>query len=139
MSTQFNFFNKFKQNVENALLNLASDQLAVALTDSAPTQATNNTIGDITQISYANFNGSPSYLPLTTVSSTQTSGTYNLKLSNPTYTATGTIPSFRYVVIYDQTTGYLIGYFDMGSEQMMVNGNTFSITFDGTNGLFSCA
>ncbi len=131
-----NFFNPFKANVENAQLNLGSDQLAIALTDSAPVN-TNAVIGDITQISYTNFTGSPSYLALTTTSSTQTSGTYNLKLSNPTYTATGTIPAFRYVVVYDQTTSKLICWYDTGSEQSVSGGGNFAITFDGTNGLYS--
>lgn len=131
-----NFFNPFKANVENAQLNLGSDQLAVALTDSSPVN-TNAVISDITQIAYTNFTGSPSYLALTTTSSTQTSGTYNLKLANPTYTATGTIPQFRYVVIYDQTTSKLICWYDVGSEQNILTGGTFSITFDSTNGLYS--
>ena len=113
MSASFNKFNSFVANVANKKYNLGSDQLAVALTDVAPT-ASNNALTDLTQISYTNL----SSRNITTISSTQSGGTYNLKLTNLILTATGTVQQFRYVVIYDSAaTGYeLIGWYDYGSE-----------------------
>ena len=130
----FNKFQSFVANVANGTYNLGSDQLVVALTDSAPT-ATNNSLSDITQISYTNL----SSRNITTSSSTQTSGTYNLKLSNLILSASGAVAQFRYVVIYDSVPGshQLIGWYDYGSEVNMNNGDTFAISFDGTNGLIS--
>jgi len=136
MSATFNKFNPFVQNLANGGLNMGSDQLAVALTDTLPT-ASESVISSITQISYTNFTGSPSYLALSLISSTQSGGTYNLKITSPTYSATGTIPQFRYVVIYDYTNNYLIGWFDYGAEVNLTNGDSFTVTFDGTNGLLS--
>lgn len=130
----YNKFNAFVADIANKVHNLGSDQLTVALTNSAPV-ATNAVLADITQISYTNL----SSRNITTSSSTQTSGTYNLKLSNLTLTASGAVATFRYVVIYNSTTasGNLIGWYDYGSSITMGNGDSFAITFDGTNGLFS--
>ena len=130
----YNKFQIFVADIANKVHNLGSDQLTVALTDSAPV-ATNTVIANITQISYTNL----STRNITTTSSTQTSGTYNLKLTNLTLTASGTVPQFRYVVIYNSTaaSGNLIGWYDYGSEVNMVSGDTFAISFDGTNGLIS--
>lgn len=132
-------YNKFQPIIAdffNGVVNLGSDQLTVALTDVAPTAA-NHVLADLTQVSYTNL----SSRSITTTSSTQTSGTYNLKLTNLTLTALGTVAQFRYAVIYDSTIsgGKLICWFDYGSEVNMNNGDTFALTFDGTNGLFSAS
>jgi len=130
----FNKFNQFVADVANKVHNLGSDQLVVALTDSVPV-ATNTVIANITQISYTNL----SSRNITTNSSTQTSGTYNLILSALTLTALGTVPQFRYVVIYNSTaaSGNLIGWYDIGSEINMLTSAQLAITFDAVNGLLS--
>ena len=124
-------FNCFVEDVAEKVHNLGSDQLKVALTDTLPT-ASNTVIANITEISYSNL----SSRNITTTSSAQTSGTYKLVLTDLTLTATGTVPQFRYVVLYNSTpaSGNLIGWYDYGSEVNMVNGDTFVIDFDGTNG-----
>lgn len=131
----YNKFNFFVQDVANKVHNLGSDQLTVALTDSVP-NATNHLLSDITQISYTNL-GSRN---ITTVSSAQTSGVYNLKLSTITMTASGgSVAQFRYAVIYNSTAagGNLIGWYDFGSEVNLSNGDSLVVAFDGTNGLLS--
>lgn len=132
----FNKFQIFVQDVANKVHNLGSDQLTVALSDTLPV-ATNAVLTDITQISYANL----SSRNITTSSSVETGGTYNLKVSNLTLTASGTVAQFRYVVIYNSTAAghNLIGWYDHGGEVNMLNGDTYVITFDGTNGLISIA
>ena len=140
MAANFNKFNQFVADVANKVHNLGSDQLVVALTDVAPV-ATNTVIANITQISYTNL----SSRNITTNSSTQTSGTYNLILSALTLTASGTVPQFRYVVIYNSTaaSGNLIGWFDNHDinpsvpEINMLIGAQLAITFDAVNGLLS--
>jgi len=130
----FNKFNPFVANLANGQFNLGSDQLTVALCATANTPVnTNSQLTDLTQISYTNL----STRNITTTSSTQTGGTYNLKLNNLTLTASGAVAAFQYVVIYDSSTGYLIGWYDYGSSVTLVNNDTFVITFDGTNGLIS--
>ncbi len=130
----FNKLQPFVANIANGHFNLGSDQLTVALCAAANTPVnTNSQLTDLTQISYTNL----SSRNITLTSSTQTGGTYNLKLNNLTLTASGAVAAFQFVVIYDSTTGYLIGWYDYGSAITMANGDTFTISFDGTNGLIS--
>ena len=69
---------------------------------------------------------------LTSVTSSQTSGTYTLDAADLVLTASGTVPTFRYVVLYNDTatSDELIGYYDYGSAVDLLNGETFTITFD---------
>ena len=107
--------------------NLGSDTLTIALTNTAPA-AGNTVLANITEISYTNV----SSRVLTSVTSSQTSGTYTLDAADLVLTASGTVPTFRYVVLYNDTatSDELIGYYDYGSAVDLLNGETFTITFD---------
>jgi hypothetical protein len=129
-------YQKFQPFIEAAfekVHNLGSDQLVVALTNSAPSAA-NSVLTDITQIAYTNC----SSRNLTTSSSAQTSGTYKIVIADLTLTATGTVGPFQYIVIYNDTAASdnLICFADYGSAITLQNGDQFNIDFDGTNGLF---
>lgn len=129
----YNKFNSFVENAAEKVYNLGSDQIKVALTNSAPS-ASNTVLANITEITYTNL----STRNLTTTSSSQTSGTYKLVIQDLTLTASGgSVGPFRYIVIYDDTATNkeLIAYFDYGSAVTMGNGETFLLDFDGTNGL----
>lgn len=132
-------YNKFQAWVDYLAegVNCSSDVFKVALTNTLPV-ATNSVLTDITQAT-----GSPANLDtvtLTTSSSSQTSGTYALKFSNLTMTASGSVGPFRYVVIYDDTVlnDPLVAWFDYGSSITLASGETFTLTFD-ANGLFTVA
>lgn len=138
-------FNKINDFVKNAVENmdLASDTLIVALSNTAPGSETSNPTADgngvlanVTQISYTNL----SSRTLTSVTSTQTSGTYKLSAADLTLTASGTVPAFRYVYIYDDTVTSpadpLIGYYDYGTSLVLNNGDTFTIDI-GANGILT--
>lgn len=133
-----NKFNSFVESLAEKVHNLGSDQLVVALTNTAPS-ATNNVLADITQISYTNL----SSRNVTTVSSAQTSGTYKLTLQDLVLTATGAVGPFRYVVLYNDTptspADPLIGWYDYGSSISLANGETFTVNFDDTNGVLTLA
>ena len=128
----FNKFNSFVEAIAEKVHNLGSDTLKVALTNSAPA-ASNTQLSNITEISYTNC----SARTLTVSSSSQTSGTYKLVLADLTLTASGAVGPFRYVVLYNDTAtnDELIGYYDYGSAVTLASGDTFSIDFDGTNGV----
>ena len=122
-------FNAFKENALE-VMNLGTDQLVVALTNTAPV-ATNSVLADITQIAYTNL----SSRNLTTSASAQTAGTYTLTLTDLVLTASGAVGPFRYVVIYDETptspADPLIGFIDYGSSISLANAETFTIDFTG--------
>ncbi len=130
----YNKFDTFVADIANKVHNLGSDQLKVALTDSAPV-ATNTVLANITEVSYTNV----SSRSITTTSSTQSSGTYKLILADLTLTASGVVGPFRYLVIYNSTAsgGPLIAWYDYGSEVTMQNTDTFKLDFDNTNGILS--
>lgn len=123
-------YNKFNAWAENMVevANLGTDQFVVALTNTAPV-ATNSVLADISQISYTNL----SSRNITTSSSSQTTGTYSLVLTDLTLTATGSVGPFRYVVIYDDTptspADPLVCWYDYGSSITLANGETFVIDF----------
>lgn len=128
----FNKFNSFVEALAEKVHNLGSDTLTVALTNSAPV-ATNTVLANITQISYTNIqNGTTTGRDLTGVTSSQSSGTYTLDANDLVLTATGTVPTFRYVVLFNQTASNdeLIGWYDYGSAVDLLNGETFTITWD---------
>lgn len=129
----FNKINSFVADISNKVHNLGSDSLKIALTNSAPV-ATNTVLSNITEISYTNLATSRA---ITTISSTQISGTYKLLLTNLSLTASGAVATFRYVVLYNDTASskQLIGWYDNGSGITMANGDVFTITWDGTNGV----
>ena len=129
-------YNKFQPWVDYLTegVNCATDQFVVALTNTLPVN-TYATLSQISEISYTNL----SSRNLTTTSSSQTGGTFSLKFSNLTLTASGAVGPFQYVVIYDDTvTGDpLVAWFDYGSAITMANTDTFTLTFDSINGLFT--
>jgi len=135
----FNKFNAFVEHVAEKVHNLGSDQLAVALTNTAPS-ASNSVRADLTEIAYTNL----SSRNITTVSSAQSSGTYKLTLTDLVLTASGgSVGPFRYVVIFNDTptspADPLIGWYDYGSAITLADGESLTIDFDGTNGVLTLA
>lgn len=128
----FTKFQPFVENLAEKVFNLGSDTLKVALSNSAPLN-TYNQLSQVTEISYTNL----STRNITTSTSAQSAGTYKLVLTDLVLTATGAAGPFRYVVIYDDTAtnDELIAFFDYGSAVTMASGDTFTLDFDGTNGL----
>ena len=136
----FNKFNQFVEDLAKGVHNFTSDStcsVTVALTNSAPSAA-NSVLADITEISYTNL----SSRVITGVTAEQSSGTVTFTASDLTLTASGTVPTFRYVVLYndDPTSPAdpLIGYYDHGSAVDLANGETYTIDF-GASGFATLA
>lgn len=127
-------FQPFVEALAEKVHNLGSDQLVIALTNSAP-NVTDATLSQLTQIDYTNL----STRNLTTSSSAQTSGLYKLVVADLVLTASGAVGPFRYVVVYNDTAASdnLIAFADYGSSISLADGETFTIDFDGSNGLLN--
>ena len=133
----FNKLQPFVEAVAEKKHDLGSDQLVIALTNTAP-DATDAVLTDLTEISYTNL----SSRNITTTSSAQTTGTYKLTLTDLTLTASGgAVETFRYVYLYNgtATNDDLIGYYDNGSTVTLGDGDTYTIDFSASNGVLTIA
>lgn len=134
-------FEKFSENLGKGVFNLSTDQLKIALTNTAPNAATDSVYADIVSpIAGTNLSGATPF-NITTTSFAQTSGTAKLVLADLTLTATGSVGPFRYVVLYSDTASNkeLIGYYDYGSAVTLSTNDTFKVDWDGTNGAITIA
>ncbi len=135
----FTKFQSFVEAIAEKVHNLGSDTLTVALTATANAPVNTNTQkSNLTEIAYTNL----SARVITVSSSAQSSGTYKLVCTDLVLTASGgAVASFRYVVIYNDTAtnDELICFFDYGSSLTLADGDTFTLDFDGTNGLLQIA
>lgn len=138
----FTKVNDFVVNLANAM-DLDSDTLKIALTDTNPTAGTdvtadgNGVLANISEIAYTNL----SSRTLTNVTSTQTGGTYKLSADDLVISASGgSAAPFRYVVVYNDTptspADPVIGYYDYGSSLTLNDGDTFTVDI-GTNGILT--
>ena len=141
-------FNKINDFVENAVegMNLGTDTLTIALSNTAPASESSNPTADsngilanVTQISYTNL----SSRNLANVTSAQASGPYKLSADDLTLTASGgSVGPFQYIYIYNDTVSSpadpLIGYYDYGSALTLNDGDSFTIDI-GTNGILTLA
>ena len=139
----FNKFNALAAAMPNGGVNFGSDTIKFLLTNTAPT-ASNTQYSDISASELASGSGyTTGGATATLVSSAQSGGVYKYvaSLPNPTWTASGSMGPFRYVVAYDSSpaTKYLIGYWDYGSSLTLTSGQTFTVSLDGTNGVFQLA
>lgn len=129
----YNKFNNFVQYLGQKEFAFAGtpDTLKVMLTNTAPV-ATNSQYSDISANELANGGGyTTGGATATIVSWTNSSGTSTLTCDNTTWTGSGAgTGSFRYAVLYDSTTGYLIGWWDYGSSISLASGDTFTVAFN---------
>lgn len=136
-------FVKYNSGVEALVegVNAGSDTWKIALTNTAPNVSTNTVLADITDLTtVGGYTAGGNTCSVT--SSLQTAGVYKLILGSPaTWTASGAGFTFRYAVLYDATSSNaLVGYWDYGVGGVVMNGangDTFTITLDPTNGVFT--
>jgi hypothetical protein len=141
----FNRINGFIEHLAHGVHDLSSDQLKIALSDTAPSAESvdptiltaNAFLANVTQISYTGI----SSRDLTTLGSAQSSGIYKLSIQDLTLSFTDTIAPFRYAYVYNDTAtdDPLIGWYDYGSSLSFIAGESLVIDFDDTNGAFTIA
>lgn len=127
-------FQDFSKQLTKGVHHIGTDTFKLFLSNVAPA-ATNTILSDITQIEYTNIGGAA---PTVTVAESETGGITTVTAVSLTLTATGTVPTFRYYGIYNDSAtspAYaLVCFWDHGSEVDLVNsGDTFSIKFNNTD------
>lgn len=141
MAVPFNKFNCFVADMAHQKHNLATDQLMVLLTNTAPV-ATNTVKGDIAEIA-AGAGYVAGGIQAVQSSSGQTGGVYKLVSADATFVAAGgSIGPFRYAVLYNNTHASkpLVGWYDYGSPGLtLTNGNSLLVDFDQVNGVLTVA
>jgi hypothetical protein len=136
----YNKFNSFVADLATKVHNLNSDTLKILLTNTAPSAA-NTVKSNLTEISAGNGYAAGGSVAAF-VSGNDASGTYKLILSAVTFTASGgSIGPFEYAVLYNSTAanGNLIGWWDYGTAITLTNGNSFTVSLDQSNGVFTLA
>jgi hypothetical protein len=133
----FNKYFSFIDELSKAGHNLATAVFKVALTNTAPTQAT-DTVWNLTVAPAPSpANGyTAGGNTITTTSGITTAGVFKLILADTVFTATaGGIGNFRYAILYNSSaTNKLVGYYDYGSSIPLADTETFTVDFDAANG-----
>lgn len=128
----YNKFNAFVGELPAKTENLGADVLKVLLSNVAPV-ATNVVKADVTEIAAGNGYAAGG-AAVTVTTSSQTGGTYTLAGNQVVFTAAGgAIATFRYAVLYNSTSGNLIGWWDYGSALTLNNGDSLTVQFNSAN------
>jgi hypothetical protein len=135
-------YNKYTSAIGPLLkaVNVGSDTYKIALALTVNPADTSFTAGTSDLATGAGYTAGGNACAVT--SANVTSGVLNLILANPaTWTASGAGFTFRYAILWNVTNSIPIGYWDYGSSVVMngTNADTFSITLDAVNGVFSVA
>lgn len=136
----FVHYNDFAEQILKAIHDLdGTHTLKVALTNTLPV-ATHTGLANITEIAAgAGYTaGGTATTPTVTESP---AGTGKLDCTDVVFTSTGAFAQFRYAVLYNDSAttpaDALIGSWDYGSAIDLANGETFTVDFDGTNGVLT--
>lgn len=134
-----NRFYQFSEDLAKKKHDLSSDTIKVMLSNSEPLNSY-ETKSEITEISAGN--GYPAGGRVASVVSCEQSlGVLRFILSDVVFTATGSIGPFRYIILYNDTqtspSKPLIGWLDYGSNITLVSGESFTVDFDNSVGVFT--
>lgn len=131
----YNKFQSFVEAMAHKEHDLETDTLQVALCNAANAPVnTNSVLTDLTEI--ANYTNLSSQV-VTTDSSGQSTGTYDLVLDDLVLTASGgSVLPFRYVVLFNQTStnDLLICWFDYLSDLTLTDGASLTVDFESDGG-----
>lgn len=135
----YNKFQDYAEQVNKGVHVWSSHVFKAMLTNSAPV-ATNTIAANLTDISAGN-GYTAGGMTLDTVTLTETTGTAKVTIADEVLTASGgSIGPFRYVAIYNDTAtspaDALVCWYDYGSSITLADGESLTIDFDATNGLW---
>lgn len=135
----YNKFDQFVRDMVGGKHDFTADTFKVMLTNTAPA-ASNQIKSDLTEIAAGNGYSAGGTASTMTVS--VAGGIAKVVGSNVVFTASGSgFGPFRYAVFYNDTQTApakpLIAWWDYGNEITMHTGETFTIAFDATNGIYT--
>lgn len=137
----YNKFNSWIEYVMDGPADMNGDVFKIMLTNAAPV-ATNTVKADLTEI--AAGNGYTAGGTVTTITTSRATATYKAVGTDVVFTASGgSIGPFRYAVLYDDTTtspaDCLVSWWDYGTPVTLNSGETFTVDFDATTGIFQAS
>lgn len=131
-------FQDFKEQIGKGVHNLDGHTLRWALTNTAP-NATDTILANITQIAAGNGYTTGGLTQAATYTESAGTGTLNCTATTVFTASGGTMATFRYAVLYNDTAtspaDALIGYIDHGSAVSLTDGNTYTIDGTGSGAL----
>lgn len=135
----YNKIQDYAEQVNKAVHNWSSHTFKAMLTNSAPL-ATNTIAANLTEISAGN-GYSAGGMTLDTVTLSEASGTAKVTIADEVLTASGgSIGPFRYIAVYNDTAtspaDALVMWYDYGSSITLASGESLTLDFDATNGLW---
>lgn len=138
----YNKYQNFVEDLIEGVHDFDAHTFKVMLSNTAPNAGTHTVRADATEISGGN--GYTSGGAATSITTSETSGTGKVVGTDVTFTASGgTIGPFRYAQLYNDTPSSpadpLISWWDYGSSITLQDGETFTVDFDPTNGIFQLA
>ena len=136
----FTLCHEFIFSLGGSDIDLDSDTFKAVLTNVAPTAAGSTVLTDITQIANGNgyTTGGVTLASVTWAETGSGTGIWQWTSADFSWTASaGSIATFRYVVIYDDTSASdkLVGFLDYGSALDITVGNSFTVDV-GASGIF---
>lgn len=138
----FTKYNTFADEISKGGHNLQTAVFKCALTNTAPTAATDTVWNTTVAPAPAAANGyTAGGNTLTTSSAATTAGTFKLVLADSVFTATaGGIGPVRYGIVYNSSaSNKVVGYFDYGSSITLLDTETLTFDFDGSAGVLTIA
>lgn len=128
------FFQDFFEQDAKGVHNWGTDTFKVALTNTAPTAATDTGFANITEITAGN-GYTAGGTAVANVSVSETSGVATIDGDDVAFTASGgSIGPFRYVVLYNDSAtspaDALVTYIDYGSAYTISDGGSFTVQWN---------
>jgi hypothetical protein len=138
----FTKYHSFADELSKGGHNLQTAVFKVALTNTAPTAATDTVWNTTVAPAPAAANGyTAGGNTITTTTAATTAGTFKLVLADSVFTATaGGIGPVRYAVLYNSSaSNKLVGYYDYGSSITLADTETLTVDFDNSLGVLTLA
>lgn len=136
-------FNDYVEQEARGVHNWGAHTFKVVLTNTAPVAA-NTMLADIVQIAATGgyVAGAGGGYLLDSVTLTEAAGVAKLTIADEVITATGgVVGPFRYAAVYNDSAtspaDALFGFYDYGSSITLADTESFTLDFDGTNGVWT--